>query len=151
MIAQKLQGLLDQAGISYHSIPHHTTFHANRTARAADVPTDEFAKSVILRVDGRLCMAVLPASDQVNLDALRRELSAREVELASEAELRQAFPDCDTGAMPPFGGLYGMEVYVSPRLAEDQEIAFNAGSHDEVLSMHYADFERLVNPRTTRM
>ena len=91
-------------------------------------------------------MAVLPASYQVDLLALKRSVGVRTAELASEREFKQHFPDCETGAMPPFGNLYGIPVYVDERLTRDYEIAFNAGSHYELIKLAYVDFERLVQP-----
>ena len=91
-------------------------------------------------------MVVVPASEHVRLGILKETLGAKKVELASEAEFRKAFPDCETGAMPPFGNLYGMNVFVSQVLREDEEIAFNAGSHSELIRLAYADYERLVQP-----
>ena len=89
-------------------------------------------------------MAVLPSTRKVDLNLLRESVGAEEAMLATEAEFKSLFPDCETGAMPPFGNLYGMDVYVSPKLAEDDQIAFNAGSHTEVMKLPYKDFERLV-------
>ena len=103
-------------------------------------------KRGIVKLDGALAMMVLPASFQVDLTALRRAVGVREAELASEREFKQHFPDCETGAMPPFGNLYGIPVYVDETLTEDQEIAFNAGSHYELIRLAYADFDRLVHP-----
>lgn len=151
MIAPRLKELLDRSGVQYRSIPHLTAYHADRTAAAAEVPRREFAKVVVVKADGRLCMAVLPASDRLHLEDLRYGLGAQHLALVGEEELRGAFPDCDVGAMPPFGELYGMEVFVSPHLREDEEIAFNAGSHDEAVHMHYRDYERLAHPNVLRM
>ena len=96
-------------------------------------------------------MLVLPASERVDLELLRQSLGTESVEIAKEDEFGSLFPDCEVGAMPPFGNLYDMEVFVSPHLAEDVEIAFNAGSHTELLRMNYSDFERLVNPVKIRL
>ena len=102
---------------------------------------------MILRVNDELAMAVLPSSRWVDLVAMRKELGTAKIELASEFEFDSRFPDCETGAMPPLGNLYDMGVYVDASLAEDKEIAFNAGSHYEVIRMRYADFARLVRPK----
>jgi len=101
----------------------------------------------MVKVDGKMAMAVLPASCKVDLMHLKDAVGAASVELAGEREFRDMFPGCETGGMPPFGNLYGMDVYVSAKLAEDQEIAFNAGSHTELLKLAYKDFERLVKPK----
>ena len=97
--------------------------------------------------DGKMALAVLPASFRVNLDLLKQTTGAESIELATEDEFRDRFPGCDVGAMPPFGNLYDMPVYVSEVLAEDDEIAFNAGSHTELIRLAYADFERLAQPK----
>ena len=101
----------------------------------------------VLKIDGKMAMAVLPASHKVDFDRLKGTLGAGSVELASEVEFKDRFSDCDIGAMPPFGNLYGMEVFVAESLAEDKEIAFNAGSHTELIKLSYGDFERLVKPK----
>jgi Ala-tRNA(Pro) deacylase len=105
------------------------------------------AKTVIVTIDGRMAMAVLPAHRKIVLQDLREITGADNAGFAHEEEFKSKFPDCETGAMPPFGNLYGMEVYVAPSLAGDEYIAFNAGSHTEVIRMAYADFERLVKPQ----
>jgi len=150
MVTPRLKQLLDNNHVRYQAIPHPTAYDSQRTAEAAHVSGHGFAKTVIVKADGRLCMAVLPASERVHLDALRDGLGARDVELADEDEMRRAFPDCDVGAMPPFGEMYGMEVFVNPRLRKDEEIAFNAGSHDELLLIRYQDYERLAHPNPLR-
>lgn len=150
MISARLKDLLERNKIPYQSIPHAVSYDAQRTAEAAHVRGHEFAKAVIFRADGRLGMAVLPASDQVDLELLRAGLGAQELMLAEQDEIREAFPDCDVGAMPPFGELYGVEVFVSPRLREDERIAFKGGSHDEAVAIRYSDYERLVQPTMMR-
>jgi len=104
------------------------------------------AKTVMVKIDGKMAMAVLPASRHIDMGQLKKAADAESVELASEQEFRDMFPGCETGAMPPFGNLYDMPVYVAASLAEDEMIAFNAGSHTELIRMAYADFERLVQP-----
>jgi Ala-tRNA(Pro) deacylase len=108
------------------------------------------AKTVIVKIDGQMAMAVLPASRQIDFGLLKDALGAKSVELASEAEFQGLFPDSELGAMPPFGNLYGLPVYVAESLTEDQEIAFNAGSHSVLFQMAYADFARLVRPTVIR-
>jgi Ala-tRNA(Pro) deacylase len=105
------------------------------------------AKTVIVKVDGRMAMAVLPASERVDLETLRAATGAARVSLATEQEFRTLFPDCEPGAMPPFGNLYGMDVFVAPHLADDPEIAFNAGTHTELIRLPFHDFARLVQPK----
>jgi len=150
MPISKLKEFLDSERIQYVVISHSPAFTAQQIAASAHVKGRELAKTVMVKIDGELAMAVLPASQKVNLDRLRETAGADQVELASEREFRDRFPDCDLGAMPPFGNLYGLEVYVADGLTEDDEIAFNAGSFTELVRMSYSDFERLVQPTVLR-
>ena len=147
MPVKKLKEHLDSQKIKYVTISHSPAFTAMEVAESARVPGRELAKAVMVKLDGRMAMAVLPSTHKVDLNLLRESAGAEEAKLATEAEFKSLFPDCETGAMPPFGNLYGMEVYVSPGLAEDDQIAFNAGSHTEVIKIGRHDFERLVQPR----
>ncbi len=146
MVTPRLKDLLEEQHVAYQTIAHPIAYDAQHTAEAANISGHAFAKTVLVMVDGRLCMLVLPASDYVNLDALRLALGAKELRLAHEYEFQAVFPDCEIGAMPPFGDLYGIEVFVSPHLRENEDIVFNAGSHDEAIRMHYRDYERLARP-----
>lgn len=147
MPVKKLKEFLDSNKVKYVSISHSAAYTAQEIAASAHVPGKELAKTVMVKVDGKMAMAVLPASCKVDLMHLKDAVGAASVELAGEREFRDMFPGCETGGMPPFGNLYGMDVYVSAKLAEDQEIAFNAGSHTELLKLAYKDFERLVKPK----
>jgi Ala-tRNA(Pro) deacylase len=147
MPAQMLKEFLDAQGVEYVVITHSPAFTAQKIAASAHIRGKELAKTVIVKIDGRIAMAVLPASQKASLNLLRATAHAANVELASESEFRDRFPGCDPGAMPPFGNLYGMDVYVAAGLAEDEEIAFNAGSFTELVRMSYRDFERLVQPK----
>ena len=147
MPVKKLKEFLDSNKVKYVSISHSAAYTAQEIAASAHVPGKDLAKTVMVKIDGKMGMAVLPASFKVDLTHLKEALGAKAVELASEREFRDMFPGCETGGMPPFGNLFDMEVYVSAKLAEDQEIAFNAGSHTELLKLAYKDFERLVQPK----
>ncbi len=147
MPARKLKAFLDEQGIKYVSIIHSTAYTAQEVAASAHVAGRELAKTVIVELDGKMAMAVLPANRKIVLQDLREVTGSEEVKFASEEEFKRQFPDCETGAMPPFGNLYGMDVYVAEALTENEEIAFNAGSHTEVIKLAYRDFERLVHPR----
>lgn len=147
MPIEKLKTFLDREGIKYVIITHSRAYTAQEAAASAHIPGRELAKTVMVKLDGLMAMAVLPASYHVNLEHLAEVAGAKKVSLASEHEFAGLFPDCDTGAMPPFGNLYGMDVYVAESLTEDDEIAFAAGSHTELIRMAYADFERLVKPK----
>jgi Ala-tRNA(Pro) deacylase len=142
----KLKEFLDSQNIRYVTLAHSTAYTAQQIAALTHVPGKEMAKTVILSMDDALAMAVLPASYQVDLAALKAATGGKTVRLASEAEFKDRFPDCDTGAMPPFGNLYGMAVFAEESLAKDKEITFNAGSHNELVRLSYDDFQRLVKP-----
>lgn len=146
MIPPRLHVLLDQRHAPYSTLTHERTVTAHETAAAARLDKHLFAKTVMLKVDGRLVMMVMPAAYRVDLARLSLALGGPAVELAEESEFKDAFPDCEVGAMPPFGHLYGIPVYVDSRLAQQPDIAFNAGSHSEALRMPYAEFERLAEP-----
>ncbi len=146
MPAAKVKAYLDQQGIKYVSIQHSAAFTAPEIAASVHVSGRDFAKTVIVMSEDEMDMIVLPASRRVLLSDLREMLESSHVRLASEAEFKDRFPDCELGAMPPLGNLYGMKTYVSGLLAEEREIAFNAGTHTEVIKMSYDDFERLVQP-----
>ena len=146
MPLSKVRAFLDQHHIKYVVISHSKAYTAQGIAAIAHIRGQELAKTVIVKLDGALAMAVLPASYQIDLLALKKVVGVREAALASEREFKQHFPDCETGAMSPFGNLYGIPVYVDETLTRDTEIAFNAGTHLELIRMSCADFERLVKP-----
>ena len=146
MAANTLKEYLDRQCVTHRSITHSQTFTAQRTAEVTHIRGMKLAKTVVVHADGRMCLAVVPAHFHLDLDKLKRAAGASTVRLADESELRTLFPDCETGAMPPFGNLYGMEVYVQQDLTDDAEIAFNACSHTEVMEVPFHDFERLVQP-----
>ena len=142
----RLVTLLDRNDVNYATLWHAEAFTACQVASAAHLPAREVAKTVIVSIDGELAMAVVPASRDVDVKALQAALLATRVSLAAEAEFRRRFPDCETGAMPPFGNLYGMKVYVDESLTHDAVIAFEAGTHCETIRIAYDDFARLVRP-----
>jgi Ala-tRNA(Pro) deacylase len=146
MPANKIRAFLDTRGVKYVTIRHSPAFTAAEVAASAHVAGRDFAKTVIMWVGGRLAMVVLPASRRIVLHDLREMLESPEARIASESEFRDEFPDCELGAMPPFGNLYGLPVYVAASLAAEPEIAFNAGTHTEVIKMAFADYENLVQP-----
>jgi Ala-tRNA(Pro) deacylase len=133
--------------VKYTVSSHSQAYTAQEIAALAHIPGQELAKTVIVRLDDRLAMMVLPARYNVDFTRLSHALNIGDVYLASEDDFKDAFPECEIGAMPPFGNLYDMEVDVSESLSEDEEIFFNAGSHTELIKMRYADFERLVEPK----
>jgi len=147
MPVRKLKEFLDHENVKYVSIIHSTAYTAQEVAASAHITGKELGKTVIVELDGKMAMAVLPANRKIVLQDLREVTGCDEVKFASEEEFKEKFPDCETGAMPPFGNLYGMDVYVADALTRNDEIAFNAGSHTEVIRLRYHDFERLVQPR----
>jgi len=147
MILQKLKDYLDSHNIKYYGISHSQAFTSEDISRTAHIPVKELAKTVMVKVDGKLKMAVVPASDMVSIKKLKKLLGAEKVVLAEEEDFKDFFPLCETGAMPPFGNLYDIEVIAALRLTEDKNIAFNAGSHRELLKMEYKDYEKLVRPK----
>jgi len=150
MPVPKLKQYLDENHIKYVVIQHSPAFSAQQIAARSHISGKEMAKSVMVKMDGKMAMAVLPASELVDLKKLKMLTGSHSVELASEEEFKYLFPDCETGAMPPFGNLYGMDVFVAGKLTEDEEIAFNAGSHSELVKLEYKDFENLVHPKVIK-
>ncbi len=150
MPLSKVRAFLDEHHIQYVVISHSKAFTAQGIAAIAHIPGQELAKTVIVKLDGALAIAVLPASYQVDLLALKKVVGLKDAALATEREFKQAFPDCETGAMPPFGMLYSVPVYVDETLTRDTTIAFNAGTHLELIRMAFADFERLVQPEVLK-
>lgn len=147
MPARKLREFLDNHAIKYVNISHSRAYTAQEVAASAHIPGKELAKTVMVKIDGKMAMVVLPAPDKVDFTQMKAVAGASDVELASEREFKNLFPECEVGAMPPFGNLYGMDVFVTKDLAEDEEIAFNAGSHTELIRLPYNDFENLVKPK----
>lgn len=146
MPVKKLKEFLDQNHVKYVSVTHSQAYTAPEVAASAHVSGRAMAKVVIVDLDGEMAMAVLPSTRKVLLQDLREITGADHVRFASEEQFKSRFPDCEIGAMPPFGNLYGMEVYAAEELMQNEEIAFNAGSHTEVIKLPYEDWERLVQP-----
>jgi Ala-tRNA(Pro) deacylase len=146
MILKKLVEFLDGNRIKYVNVTHSTAFTAQDAAQSAHIPGKEMAKSVVVWMDGAMAMAVLPASSMIDFNKLKEATGSKSVELASESEFKDRFPECEVGAMPPFGNLFDIKVIVDKTLADDKEISFNAGNHHELIRMGYADYERLTRP-----
>jgi Ala-tRNA(Pro) deacylase len=142
----RLEAYLRENQVPFQMQHHARVFTAQEVAASEHIPGKMLAKVVMALADGRLTMVVLPAPDRVDLAKLGMLLNTRDVRLAQESEFAAAFPDCEVGAMPPFGNLYNLPVYVDTTLAEDETIVFQAGTHTDTMSMRYADFERLVQP-----
>lgn len=150
MPVQRLKEYLDNEHVQYEIVPHSTAYTAQGIAALTHTPGKQLAKTVIVKLNGRLAMAVLPGPSHVDLAQLKKATGAREVSLAGEADFKDKFPGCETGAMPPFGILYGIEVLADDSLSRQEQIAFNAGTHQELVRMAYADFARLAKPRVLK-
>ena len=146
MPVKKLKNFLDENNIQYVTITHSQAFTAQQIAASAHIPGKDIAKTVIVKIDGKMAMAVLPGSYRIDMKTLQEVTGSHNVVLATEEEFKTMFPECETGAMPPFGNLFDMEVFVASSLAEDEDIAFNAGTHTELIKLSFADYKRLVNP-----
>ena len=151
MPLSKLREFLDSRNIKYLVISHSLAYTAQGIAALAHVSGKKLAKTVIVKIDGVLAMAVIPASEHVDLNQLRTLTGAKTVEIATEREFKDVFPDCETGAMPPFGNLYEMPVYADISLSQFEEITFSAGTHRELVRMRWADMARLVNPTVDKV
>lgn len=151
MPLSKLIHYLDENDKKYVVIQHSKAYTAQEVAASAHIPGKEMVKAVMLKIDGDIKMAVLPSTHQVHFKQLKETLETDDVELASEEEFKNLFPDCELGAMPPFGNLYDLDTYVAESLTDNQEIAFNAGTHKELVKMSYSDFEELVQPKVLSM
>jgi Ala-tRNA(Pro) deacylase len=151
MPLSKLREFLDSQQIKYLVISHSLGYTAQGIAAAAHVSGKKLAKTVICKLDGILAMAVVPASEHVDMDRLKMLTGRNCVEIASEKEFQNAFPDCELGAMPPFGNLYDMPVYADASLTEHEEITFSAGTHRELVRMHWEDMLRIVNPTVAEL
>lgn len=147
MIGKRVRAFLDLNEIKYVTVQHSAAYTAQEIAASAHIPGRELAKTVVVKIDDQLAMVVVPASSRVSPPALERVTGSSKVRVAQEHEFANRFPDCELGAMPPFGNMYDMEVFVDPDLSKHEMIAFNAGTHTDLIVMRYADFERVVKPK----
>jgi Ala-tRNA(Pro) deacylase len=151
MLTRTVAQLLESARVPYRLLPHARAYTAQGTAASLHVSGRDFAKCVLVQAsDGRRMMAVVPGARHLDLEALGGLLGS-DVELLPELDAAKLFPDCEAGAEPPFGNLYGLSTYVDESLARDHDIVFNAGSHVEAVRMKYADWARLVAPAVARI
>jgi Ala-tRNA(Pro) deacylase len=149
-IPRRIQDFLEKHGARYEHTTHAPSFTAQQLAHTEHVPERQIAKTVVFVGDDCYAIAVLPANERMELAKLRAALGLSEVRLATENELRKLFPECEVGAMPPLGNLYGLPVYVDDDLAAQEFIEFNAGAHTDTLRMRFKEFARLVKPVRTR-
>lgn len=151
MSGERLKFFLDEHHVHYQKIPHSLAYTAQEVAARAHVSGKQLAKTVIIKMDGRVAMVVTPGHLKIDLKALQKALEAKDLYLASEYEFQEFFPECEVGAMPPFGNLYDMDVYVTEDLSRDESIAFNAGNHSELIQISYKDYDKLVHPKVVRV
>jgi len=147
MLAASIKEYLDSHQARYITIPHPPAFTAQEIAASTHIPGRELAKTVMVKLDGEMAMVALPADRKLDLGRLRNTTRAQLVRLATEEEFRESFPGCELGAMPPFGEPWGLDVYAATELTEDAEIAFNGGTHTDLVRLPYAEFARLARPR----
>ncbi len=147
MPATRLKNLLEENKIKYVTILHDPAYTAQEKAASAHVSGKDLAKTVLVKINGDLSMVVLAANEKLNLPNLKKELNASKVLLADESNFVSSFPGCEPGAVPPFGNIYGMDVYISDALSRDREIVFNAGSHIELIKLPMDDYFNIVSPR----
>jgi Ala-tRNA(Pro) deacylase len=150
-VCKRLREYLDACGVKYVVISHSQAFTAQEIAALMHVPGREMAKTVVVKSPQGLALCVVRAMDKVDVDLVASQLDTPSVRLATEGEFKSHFPDCEMGAMPPFGNLYTVPTLVDEQLSRDREIVFNAGTHVEAVRMAFADFERLVKPRLGRI
>jgi Ala-tRNA(Pro) deacylase len=146
MVTSSVQEFLRASNVAYSVFPHKAAFTAQEEAAATHVPGRDWAKSVVCFADGEPVQAVVPADLTVDLERLLFLTGARTIRLARESELEWLYPDCERGAMPPFGPLYRQRVFIDERLAVEDRIVFNGGTHRDAVSMRYDDFARLTRP-----
>lgn len=150
MISTRLRNLLEENGVTFEVVRHDPAFTAQQLAARIHVPGKEFVKSVVVRLDGRYAIAALPAHRLVDEKALARVAGAARCELATEAEFRDLFPECEVGAMPPVGRLYDLPTYVDEEVTRDESIVANAGTHAEAIRLRYQDLARVARPTVGR-
>ncbi|RLA63047.1 MAG: deacylase [Epsilonproteobacteria bacterium] len=146
MGAPKLMQYLNENNIQFETLEHPTAYTAQEIAQKSHIKGKDIAKTVMVKIDGEIAMAVLPSNDMLDIDLLQKACGGGKVDLIKENEFKDNFSDCELGAMPPFGNLYHMKVWVDVDLAKDEKIAFNAGNHHELCLISYSDFEKLVSP-----
>lgn len=142
----KLDEMLANRHVSFERLHHRPVYTANRTAQVLHVPGKEMAKTILLRSDRGYVLAVVPATHRIDLEEIRKKLDLQDVEMAGEGEMDRLFPDCEVGAIPPFGSIYHLPTLVDESLAQDEKIVFEAQSHEEAIRMSYRDYEEIEHP-----
>jgi len=146
MPQKRILSFLKENNVPFTMTHHPKAYTAQRIAASAHIKGKIMSKTIVVKIDGRFALAVLPANDRISLTKFAKQVHVKKVELATEEEFRQLFPDCETGGMPPFGNLYGLKTYVAFDLSKNEEIAFNACNHIDVITMRFEDYNRMVEP-----
>ena len=149
-IPRRIREYLDSQNVPYEWLPHPQAYTAQEVAHSLHISGKRLAKTVVLDADGVVVMAVLPASHRLSIPELKSAAEARHLEMLPEGELAKIFPECDLGAIPPFGHLYGVDVWVDRSIADQGEIVFNAGTHLDAVRMKYSDYAGLAKPHVAR-
>jgi Ala-tRNA(Pro) deacylase len=149
-VPQRIRDYLDSQDVPYELLHHSQAFTGQEVAHSLHLSGKRLAKTVVLEGDGKRLMVVIPASYRLNLQELRGVLEVNRLEMLPESELAKLFPDCDLGAIPPFGSLYGLEVWVDRAVSDAEEVVLCAGTHEDCLRMKYGDFAKLAKPRLGR-
>jgi Ala-tRNA(Pro) deacylase len=146
MISDRLKEMLDEQHVKYEVIRHPVAYTAQEEAAVTHVPGAQWAKTVVVLTDGEPVLAVLPAHRRIDLRRFQQVTGAGEVHLADEKQFRDLYPDCELGAIPPFGNLYGQTTFVDEEMRTEEAIVFHAGDHETAIRMAYPDFENLAEP-----
>lgn len=147
MLSSQIKHYLEEHAVPYSLITHSPTYTASQTAQAAHISGKHVAKVLVVKMDGKFAMIALPANKQFDVNLLKDQIHAKHVEIAHEYEFNDKFPGCDVGAMPPFGELYGMPVFLAESLKNKDWVVFNGGNHSDLIQMSCADFLKLVHPK----
>ena len=147
MAAKRVKKYLKEQKVKYKTLKHKEVYTAQEVAASAHIPGRQLAKSVMIKLDKKMAMAVLSAVHQIDFKRLKKPLGVKKTKLATEKEFEDLLPDCEGGATPPFGNLYEMEVILDESLSKQEMIAFCAGTHTELIQLSYQDFEKLVKPK----
>jgi Ala-tRNA(Pro) deacylase len=149
-IPSRIRDFLDSENVPYEELHHQPAFTGQEVAQTLHLSGRKCAKTVVLDCDGRLAMAVLPASNRLNLQDLQSAMEVTRLEKVAESALGNLFPDCELGAIPPLGPLYGMQVWVDRAISDSEHVVFCAGTHEDCVRMKYSDFAKLTKPRISR-
>jgi len=150
-IPKKVQEYLKKEKVGYQPIEHSKLFTAAEIAGDQHIPGKKMVKTVIVKADKDFIMCLVAATHHLDLNKFKKIVKAKEVRLATEEEMKTLFPECEVGSEPPFGKLYNLNVFADSTLEQDDEVAFNAGSHTDLIKMRFEEFQRVINPKFVEM